>query len=98
MREEYAEQGPEAVFSRELAAAIDDRLARREQVLVLLNRRGYATAVFCRQCGDAFECPNCTISLTVHTARHGWKARCHYLSLIHISAPTRLLSISYAVF
>ena len=78
MREEYAEQGPEAVISRELAAAIDDRLARREQVLVLLNRRGYATAVFCRQCGDAFECPNCTISLTVHTARHGWKARCHY--------------------
>jgi primosomal protein N' (replication factor Y) len=47
-------------------------------VLVLLNRRGYATAVFCRQCGDAFECPNCTISLTVHTARNGWRARCHY--------------------
>ena len=44
----------------DLAAAIDDRLARREQVLVLLNRRGYATAVFCRQCGDTFECPNCT--------------------------------------
>jgi primosomal protein N' (replication factor Y) len=45
---------------------------------VLLNRRGYATAVFCRQCGDAFECPNCSISLTVHTARSGWRARCHY--------------------
>ena len=51
---------------------------RQEQVLVLLNRRGYATAVFCRQCGDTFECPNCTISLTVHTARNGWRARCHY--------------------
>ncbi len=47
-------------------------------MLVLLNRRGYATAVFCRQCGDTFECPNCTISLTVHTARQGWRARCHY--------------------
>jgi primosomal protein N' (replication factor Y) len=47
-------------------------------VLVLLNRRGYATAVFCRQCGDTFECPNCSISLTVHTARNGWRARCHY--------------------
>ena len=46
-----------------------ERLQRREQVLVLLNRRGYATAVFCRQCGDTFECPNCSISLTVHTAR-----------------------------
>ena len=78
MREEYADQGPEVVISRALVAAIEDRLQRSEQVLVLLNRRGYATAVFCRQCGDAFDCPNCTISLTVHTARHGWKARCHY--------------------
>ncbi len=78
MREEYAAQGPDAVISRQLAAAVEDRLQRREQVLILLNRRGYATAVFCRQCGDTFECPNCTISLTVHTARQGWKARCHY--------------------
>jgi primosomal protein N' (replication factor Y) len=78
MREEYADQGPDVVVSRPLAAAIADRLQRGEQVMVLLNRRGYATAVFCRQCGDAFECPNCTISLTVHTARNGWRARCHY--------------------
>jgi primosomal protein N' (replication factor Y) len=78
MRAEYAEQGPDAIVSRDLAAAITDRLAKREQVLVLLNRRGYATAVFCRQCGDTFECPNCTISLTVHRARNGWRARCHY--------------------
>jgi primosomal protein N' (replication factor Y) len=78
MREEYAEEGPDTVISRDLAAAVEDRLARREQVLVLLNRRGYATAVFCRQCGDTFECPNCSISLTVHTARQGWRARCHY--------------------
>ena len=78
MRAEYAEQGPDAIISRDLAAAVADRLGRREQVLVLLNRRGYATAVFCRQCGDTFECPNCTISLTVHRARTGWRARCHY--------------------
>jgi len=78
MREEYADEGPDLVVSRALVAAIDDRLTRREQVLVLLNRRGYATAVFCRQCGDTFECPNCTISLTVHSARNGWRARCHY--------------------
>jgi primosomal protein N' (replication factor Y) len=78
MREEYAEQGPEAIISRDLAAAIAECLASQEQVLVLLNRRGYATAVFCRQCGDTFECPNCTISLTVHRARVGWRARCHY--------------------
>ena len=78
MRDEYADEGPDVVVSRALAAAVEERLARSEQVLVLLNRRGYATAVFCRQCGDTFECPNCSVSLTVHTARAGWRARCHY--------------------
>ena len=78
MRDEYADEGPDVVISRPLAAAIEERLERREQVLVLLNRRGYATAVFCRQCGDMFECPNCTVSLTVHRARQAWRARCHY--------------------
>ena len=78
MREEYAEEGPDVVVSRALAAAIDLRLARQEQVVVLLNRRGYATSVLCRQCGDTFDCPNCSISLTVHRARQGWRARCHY--------------------
>ena len=66
---EYAEEGPDVVISRDLAAAIGERLGTREQVLVLLNRRGYSTAVFCRQCGDTFECPNCSVSLTVHRAR-----------------------------
>ena len=86
MRDEYADQGPDVVVSRDLVTAVEERLARHEQVLVLLNRRGYATAVFCRQCGDTFECPNCSVSLTVHRARaprHGsgqasWRARCHY--------------------
>ncbi|MDA1184104.1 MAG: primosomal protein N' [Acidobacteria bacterium] len=78
MREEYADAGPDVVISRELAEALQDRLDRREQVLVLLNRRGYATAVFCRQCGDTFECPNCSVSLTVHRAGRGWRGRCHY--------------------
>ena len=78
MRDEYAESGPDVVISRMLATAIEDRLTRGEQVVVLLNRRGYATAVFCRQCGDTFECPNCSVSLTVHRRRVGWSARCHY--------------------
>jgi primosomal protein N' (replication factor Y) (superfamily II helicase) len=78
MREEYADQGPDVVLSRALVDAMRDRLDRGEQVLVLLNRRGYAAAVFCRQCGSLLECPNCSISLTVHTARHDWRARCHY--------------------
>src|SRR6185436_14064718 len=78
MRDEFAAEGPDAVISRDLAAAIQDRLSRREQVVVLLNRRGYSTAVICRQCGDMFDCPNCSISLTVHGAGNGWRARCHY--------------------
>src|SRR5438132_14238854 len=78
MRTEYADEGPDVVISRDLAAAIGDRLTRGEQILILLNRRGYSTAVFCRQCGDTFECPNCSVSLTVHRARDGWRARCHY--------------------
>jgi primosomal protein N' (replication factor Y) len=91
MREAYAAEGPDVVISADLAAAIAERLERREQVVILLNRRGYATAVFCRQCGDTFECPNCSVSLTVHTARGerrvppdgrpapvSGRARCHY--------------------
>ena len=91
MREEYADQGPDVIVSRALAAAIEDRLCRREQVVVLLNRRGYSTAVFCRQCGDTFECPNCSVSLTVHrmAGRAGgtrWRTRCHYCNY-SIDAP-----------
>ena len=51
-------------------------LGRGEQAVVLLNRRGYAVAVFCRQCGGTLECPNCSVSLTVHRAER--RARCHY--------------------
>ena len=88
MREEFAEAGPDVIISRDLATAIGERLDRREQVLVLLNRRGYATSVFCRQCGDALECPNCSVSLTVHTARQGWRGRCHYCNY-SVSVPTQ---------
>ena len=87
MRDEMAKQGSEVVISRDLEQGIRDRLERSEQVLVLLNRRGYSAVIFCRQCGDAFECPNCSISLTVHRARAGgWRARCHYCNY-SIAAP-----------
>jgi primosomal protein N' (replication factor Y) len=78
MREEYADAGPDVVISRALAEGIALRLEKREQVLILLNRRGYSTAVLCRQCGDYFDCPNCSLSLTVHRVRSRWRARCHY--------------------
>jgi primosomal protein N' (replication factor Y) len=76
MREEYAASGPDVILSGPLCAAIGDRLERREQSIVLLNRRGFATSVFCRECASTLECPNCSVSLTVHRAAR--KARCHY--------------------
>src|SRR5215203_1785154 len=87
MREEIAEAGEDVVLSRPLLAGIADRLARGEQSLILLNRRGFATAVVCRQCTATLECPNCSINLTIHSLSRrspegegggGWKARCHY--------------------
>ena len=89
MREEMAEAGDDVVLSRPLVTAMQERLERGEQSLILLNRRGFATAVVCRQCTATLECPNCSISLTVHSlsrrspegegGRHaGWMARCHY--------------------
>jgi primosomal protein N' (replication factor Y) len=79
MRQEYAARGPDIILSGPLEVAIDERLQRGEQSLVLLNRRGLATAVFCRQCAGTLECPNCSVSLTVHTGHRGLhRARCHY--------------------
>src|SRR5205823_1547153 len=78
MREEYAEGGPDVVLSRALKAAVGMRLDRREQALVLLNRRGFATAVFCRQCAGTIDCPNCSVSLVVHGDGSARRARCHY--------------------
>ncbi len=78
MREEYAAEGPDVILSRALRDGIRARVARREQALVLLNRRGFATAVFCRQCAGTLDCPNCSVSLVVHGDGHARRARCHY--------------------
>jgi primosomal protein N' (replication factor Y) len=63
-------------WSERLDAAIVRTLARGEQALLLLNRRGYASYLQCPDCGEVWTCPNCTISLTVHHAPAG--LRCHY--------------------
>src|SRR5579864_6158105 len=76
MRLEFQETGHEQVISRRLAAEIKDRLERREQVMVLLNRRGYSPVVLCRTCGKKLECNNCAIALTHHKREH--KMVCHY--------------------
>ena len=79
MRLEYAEHGPDVILSGQLKNAVTRRLEAGQQSLILLNRRGLATAVFCRQCGGTIECPNCSVSLIVHTeGRERHRARCHY--------------------
>ncbi len=54
------------IFSTALRTAIEDRLSRKEQVILFLNRRGYSTYVFCRTCGYVERCNNCSVSLTFH--------------------------------
>ena len=76
MRMEFQETGQEQVISRKLAEEITSRLERREQVMVLLNRRGYSPVVLCRTCGKKLECSNCAIALTHHKREH--KMVCHY--------------------
>jgi primosomal protein N' (replication factor Y) len=76
MRQEFQETGHEQVISRKLAAEIKDRFERKEQVMVLLNRRGYSPVVLCRTCGKTLQCQNCAISLTHHKREH--KMVCHY--------------------
>ena len=63
-------------FSKELIDGIDDRLKRSEQVILLLNRRGYSSFVSCKNCGYTFKCPNCDITLTYHKSSN--TLRCHY--------------------
>ncbi len=76
MRMEFQETGHEQVISRKLSHEIAARLERREQVMVLLNRRGYSPVVLCRTCGKKLECSNCAIALTHHKREH--KMVCHY--------------------
>lgn len=63
-------------FSEELLAAISLRLKKKEQVILLLNRRGYSSFVTCKNCGYTFKCPNCDITLTYHKSSR--TLRCHY--------------------
>jgi primosomal protein N' (replication factor Y) len=65
MRKEFAD-GKKAIFSPQLSRAIDQRLAQQEQVILLINRRGFANHVFCQLCGHVVKCKNCSVTLTLH--------------------------------
>ncbi len=63
-------------FSNVLLTAIKKRLEKKEQIILLLNRRGYSSFVSCKNCGFTFKCPNCDITLTYHKSSN--TLRCHY--------------------
>ncbi|HUJ10791.1 MAG TPA: primosomal protein N' [Verrucomicrobiae bacterium] len=75
MRQEAIRQKGLHVLSRKLRDAIQARLDKREQVILFLNRRGYATHLFCPKCGHVAKCPNCSVSLTYH--RKAAQLLCH---------------------
>lgn len=76
MRQEFLETRKHAIFSRELIEAIRERLENNEQAMILLNRRGFATFVACRSCGERIQCVNCSVTLTWH--RRDQRLLCHY--------------------
>ena len=67
---------PTTDISQELATEIQKKLALNEQVVLMLNRRGYSSFLMCRECGEVIKCPNCDISLTYHKDTNSLK--CHY--------------------
>ncbi len=86
MRTEFKETGKEDIFSRQLVAETQATMDRGEQVIILLNRRGYSFTVLCRSCGEKMECENCAIAMTYHKpvvgtdlhAHPGDRLECHY--------------------
>jgi primosomal protein N' (replication factor Y) len=75
MRQEYLKQKHLPLISNGLATAIETRLGKREQSILFLNRRGFATSLVCNQCGYVCDCPNCSVALTFHLAEN--RLKCH---------------------
>jgi primosomal protein N' (replication factor Y) len=86
MRTEFKETAREDIFARQLVAETQATIDRGEQVIILLNRRGYSFTVLCRSCGEKIECENCAIAMTYHKpvittdlhAHPGDRLECHY--------------------
>lgn len=74
LRQELKE-GNRSIFSRKLQELLADRLAKGEQSMLFLNRRGYAGFISCRACGHVMKCPHCDVSLSEH---YGGRLICHY--------------------
>jgi len=80
MREVFKRHGKQQTFSDEMKAAIAETFERGQQVMILLNRRGYSSFAMCRSCGESIHCPNCDVTLTYH--RYNESLQCHYCNYI----------------
>ncbi|MEI6564274.1 MAG: primosomal protein N' [bacterium] len=80
MRQEAERTGRMSIFSRDLVEAVQKRLAKAEQVILFLNRRGYASSLICPKCGMVAKCNDCSISMTYH--RHDETLKCHICGAI----------------
>ena len=74
MQEEYKKRN--MIISNLLDEKIKDRISKDEQIIILLNRRGFTTIVNCKNCGYTFKCPYCDITLTYHKTSNN--LRCQY--------------------
>src|SRR5438552_1781128 len=75
LRQERRKERAIAILSGKLRGAIADRLEKREQTILFLNRRGFSTSLLCTNCGEARNCPNCSVALTFH--RNVARLSCH---------------------
>jgi primosomal protein N' (replication factor Y) len=75
LRLERRKEKAAAILSEKLRAAITARLEKREQTILFLNRRGFSTSLLCCNCGEARDCPNCSVALTFH--RGAARLTCH---------------------
>jgi len=75
LRQERRKEKAIAILSEKLRGAIADRLEKREQTILFLNRRGFSTSLLCSNCGEARDCPNCSVALTFH--RQVARLSCH---------------------
>jgi primosomal protein N' (replication factor Y) (superfamily II helicase) len=66
LRQERRKEKKAAILSEKLSQSITDRLKKREQTILFLNRRGFSTSLLCSNCGEARNCPNCSVALTFH--------------------------------
>jgi primosomal protein N' (replication factor Y) (superfamily II helicase) len=73
-------QPPASLYSPMLIDAIKQRLDKKEQTMLLLNRRGFSSVLICRECGKAIKCPSCSVSLTYHKSE--LKLKCHYCGFV----------------